>query len=72
MGGRVRLTPSEQLGFAQHRLIARSKNPAEGQVWAGLRPGSHPPAGGGWVSEMEHSWFNVAYHVRLRGGSIIA
>jgi aminoglycoside phosphotransferase (APT) family kinase protein len=28
-----------------------------------------PPASDSWVSEMEHGWFNVAYHVRLRGGS---
>jgi aminoglycoside phosphotransferase (APT) family kinase protein len=32
-------------------------------------PGQVPAAGGDWVSELGHGWFNVAYLVRLRDGS---
>jgi aminoglycoside phosphotransferase (APT) family kinase protein len=27
------------------------------------------PVGAGWASELGHGWFNVAYRIRLRGGS---
>lgn len=32
-------------------------------------PDQVPTGGGGWVSEMGHGWFNVAYRIRLRDGS---
>jgi aminoglycoside phosphotransferase (APT) family kinase protein len=32
-------------------------------------PGQVPADSGGWVSELGHGWFNVAYRIRLRDGT---
>jgi len=51
--------------------ITKNRQPEEtlrAMVARAYGPGSVPAAGGDWVSELGHGWFNVAYRIRLRDG----
>ena len=54
--------------------ITKNRQPAEAlraMVARAYGPDQVPAVGGDWVSELGHGWFNVAYRIRLRDGSVV-
>jgi aminoglycoside phosphotransferase (APT) family kinase protein len=52
--------------------ITKNRQPAQtlrAMVARAYGPGQVPAEGDGWMSELGHGWFNVAYRIRLRDGS---